>query len=380
MPSPSSHRLSVSVALSRARSADTMPIQFHFQSQTIPAYEWLELITLCLTPYATHILVGLAPSVVTSLPPPPWHKWINLYNPTTILWRYLMVADRRVRCRAGYWTPAMMAVTNAIFWTGRGWDGSEAAVRKYQRWLVRTPTKSTVELLSAPMVAVVVVIGQGGLALYQAIAIAAQGRLMFDGLASVFLPLSIVSLFRLLPARWLAVDFAFRNAGDHDGDGIPLQDLDHPFVFAEDNVGDGADADPFAAAQFESQVSYAAVLLRFTFMLLILLLFVAQVFHIMDWFHNAFSVASVSEHLLYHMLTTVTLVVFTTYLVRGEGNTTVLPCVNSPWYTCYTIFWYLFGLYVIILNCLETRRTSCGIYTTLAPSAGQDSVICPPQT
>ncbi len=356
----------------QTNSEDMAIEEFHLQGGSIRPYEWLALITLCFAPFAAHILVGLAPTVMTCTSPPPWHARINLYNPIVILWRYLMVADRRLRCRPGQWTPALMAVTSVVFWTAKGWDGSAAHMRRHKLLLIRPPPRNTVDILSAPMLGVAVVTAQGALAVYQIGAVVAQGRAMFDAMPNVFLPLAIISLFRLLPARWLAYDFAFQNASDMDA--IPLCDLDEPEDI--ENGHNHQQEQGEEAGELESQLSASALILRTLFMAALLGVFVGQIFHILEWPHGHFTVAAVSEHLLYHTLIATALAIYSFHLVRGEADSTVLPSINSLWFTVYTIAWYLMAVYVIVVNGMETRRTYCGIYTTLSPSAGQDASLC----
>ncbi len=348
-------------------------IEFRVQCQNIPAYEWLGLLTLCFAPFASHILVGMPPLVLTSGRAIPWHRRLNLLNPTTIAWRYLMTTDRRLRTRRRHWTPEAMAVASAVFWTAAGrWDGAAVRAPGYQGRLFRPPPAATTPLLSTPSLGVAVVTVQGLMAVYQAVAVAGTGHPLFDGVANVFVSLAIISLFRILPARWLTQDFNFRDYDDYDDD--------------DDGGGGGGDDDKSlatplldcASPDLQSPWCPAAILLRGGFMLVLLAVFAAQALHIVAWFHATTSVSAVSEHLLYHSLITATITIFTFQLLRPDGDSTVLPCINSPWYTAYTILWYLAAVYVVVINGLETRRTSCGVYTTLPASAGLDAQLCAP--
>lgn len=98
-----------------------------YQSQDIALSEWVTLLTLCLAPLIAHVVVGTPSPSYLCTSRPKWHEWICHYNPTSVLWRYTAITDRRIRAR--FWNRADLAATNALFWTPRGWDGSEAMVQ-----------------------------------------------------------------------------------------------------------------------------------------------------------------------------------------------------------------------------------------------------------
>jgi hypothetical protein len=74
------------------------------------------------------------------------------------------------------------------------------------------------------------------------------------------------------------------------------------------------------------------------------------------------------------------LVTFSTtlvYTVCGRNDTTIIPCIKSPFYMAYTCILFSLAVLVIILTALETRRTKCGVYTTYPERLGWDRYICP---
>src|SRR6266699_343086 len=121
---------------------------FTYQSAGISFAEWISLLTLCLAPLFAHVAAGAPPpSFLTPLRHyPKWHDRIIHFNPTSILWRYYAITDRRSRSRA--WTPYQMAVANALFWTPTGWDGSETMVENGRKFCTQAPESRHVTLAS----------------------------------------------------------------------------------------------------------------------------------------------------------------------------------------------------------------------------------------
>src|SRR5436190_15830347 len=80
-------------------------------ARNTPIGEWLNMITLCLAPLATHIIFGVGKHVVLSGQHPRWTDKLPHFNPVSILWRYFAIADRRLRAKC--WDRADMAGCNA---------------------------------------------------------------------------------------------------------------------------------------------------------------------------------------------------------------------------------------------------------------------------
>ena len=97
----------------------TIPkILFTYQSQGIPFPTWFDQITLCLAPLVAHVAGGVvSPTLLpSSTPPPRWSARLPHFNPISIVWRYYIIGDRRLRARS--WDQADMAASNAVFWDG----------------------------------------------------------------------------------------------------------------------------------------------------------------------------------------------------------------------------------------------------------------------
>ena len=69
---------------------------------------------------------------------------------------------------------------------------------------------------------------------------------------------------------------------------------------------------------------------------------------------------SILTNVFYTFFLFVTLVTALFHILRGRGNTTILPSISSIWYKIYTLFLTLFVLVYLVISSLETRRTFGG--------------------
>jgi hypothetical protein len=359
-------------------------LKVNYQSHNIPFSEWLAQLTLCFTPFAAHLLTGVPPFVRTpgAKPPSLWNQ-IAFFHPITIVWRYAMIADRRIRARN--WSPAHLAATNAAFWNGARWDGSEAIMFESRDWITRAPHRNSVDWISVSVVGTVIVTIQGVQAIYQLTEILWKHVTPIQGLAGMFVPLAIGSLFRIPCALWLTNDFGYG-----DGDGLSRLDRSWPLSRPETGrtgdstvplgIGGTLHLDDHLVVRdgsMRSPMSRKAVLFRLFYLLFILALILAfGVGHILAQPGVPDVASAFILHILYMSLCLVLFCLSVYYFVRQQGDTTLIPCINSTWYTLFTILWYVWAVACIIVTCLEIRRTSCGVYTSFPISAGLDHQLC----
>jgi hypothetical protein len=378
-----------------ARRAAGVP----YQSAGIPFNEWLAQLTLCFAPFAAHILNGVPTTVMTEHSSPSWTSKINFYNPTTILWRYVIITDRRIRCKN--WTAKDMAASNAAFLVGADssgsvtpsgatdrWDGSEDIMVRIREWLIRPPPHSRVSLLSVSVISTLVVVAQGIQALYEIVAQTKTGVPYIQGLSGVFLPLAIFSLIRLPPAMWLSNDFAYgaiSSGRPEPSDSVemdfhPLHKQQQRMSYLEDHQDEHLPSDSIRNNEnkMRPQRYWQAVLFRLIIIFILLCFVLVGVGHLLTnkEFTGEFNTAGITELLLYNLWVFVTLIIFVVYGVRGKANTTIIPCVASRWYLAYTLIWYAGAVAVIVLNSVQMRRTKCGVYTTYTVKDGLDDKLC----
>ncbi|KAK4160543.1 hypothetical protein QBC43DRAFT_338020 [Cladorrhinum sp. PSN259] len=359
-------------------TVNTGAFQFgiHLQSQDIKFNEWLAQFTQCLAPWATHVLVGVPTIVNLTDKSIKWHRYIPLYSPLSIYWRYLIICDRRVRCRD--WNPERMAATCTMFWDGSRWSSTERETKEHLHRLVRSPPYSRTPVLSVPMLGTMVVLLQGAQALYEVFNVGSAGFVLTQGVAGVFFPIAVSSFFRLVPAFWITNDFAFRDGPSEDLEASsPATELAHLSNGTALSVNCVTDSEP---PIFDSQTCWKAILVRAVAMAIIIAIFVSQVQHISPSFTSSSwdleSASNLAVHFLYHGLVGIMVVLFSYYLCRKRGDDVAIACINSKWYTAWTILWYLGAVAVITINAVEMRRTYCGAYTTFLPAAGLDKQLC----
>jgi hypothetical protein len=59
-----------------------------------------------------------------------------------------------------------------------------------------------------------------------------------------------------------------------------------------------------------------------------------------------------------------TIAILAFYILRGDTNTTVIPCVNHTWYKIYTGAFFVMMVILLMVSALETGKTPCGTLTT----------------
>jgi hypothetical protein len=156
-----------------------------------------------------HLLSGAPQPTFLSCTRPRWHDRIGHYNPVSILWRYGAITDRRIRATA--WGPADLAATNALFWTSRGWDGSDEMAARSQAFALRLPRTGHSPLVSTDTTKTVVTTLQGlqTLAMFCGPIFDKTEHAPSFALGTLFSGMAFWGLFRLLAARWLTDDFVY---------------------------------------------------------------------------------------------------------------------------------------------------------------------------
>lgn len=184
-----------------------LPFNVEFNNQSnVNLNDWISNLTLCLAPLLTHLIVGVPSPVYLCQRRPRWHNYIGHFNPTSIIWRYFAITDRRANTKPKNWTSTKMSASNALFWTSDGWDGSEQMIAKSARFLIRKPQTTRIDIFSFSALKTVVITFQGLQAL-----LATTSRFFGGGnfrdtisIATIFFPLAMLGLLRLPAALWLA--------------------------------------------------------------------------------------------------------------------------------------------------------------------------------
>lgn len=377
------------------------------------------MLTLCLAPLIAHIIAGVPNPVILQNPAPHWTARVCHYNPTSILWRYFVIVDRRARART--WTALDMAACNAEFWTGTRWDGSEGMITRTRSRCLRFSAHSRVDLVSASTLKTVVITFQGVQACYALLAGLKGGRYgLTSGVHTIFFPLAVLGLVRLPAALWLSEEYAYAcgvwaadpltdrlvtslstsfapiaRSGGHPEMELStttmvnrLNTSDDPS--ARENAGSYTGLHPMYLLEDEHTAADGlfypihdsrGIATRVLFPISILGLWVLNLLYFRPSTDVIWTAANLSVNVYYFFILTVTALVITAYIVKGDSTTTIIPCISSTWYKVYTYIIFILTLILLIVSALETQRTPCGQYTTystaLITEKGWMQWICP---
>lgn len=377
-----------------------------YQSYDISLVDWFSLLTLCLAPLIVHIVVGVPKPTYLDRSRPKWHQRLCHYNPTSIIWRYAIITDRRIRCPGASWDANVFAATNALFWTADGWDGSEDTVEVSSEQCLRLPEGARAPLFSGDVLSTLIITLQGFQAAYT---IASSFGTWSDStsrktaslaLDTLFFPLALMGLLRLVCACWLTSEYAYaesltvhrsaafempyrrsaNTAGGAGGAGAGTAGSTDRLL-SEWHL---ARSPTFAPARFLKVSFWASILFRVVFLFLLLGLLALPVLYLTlePWLilqvvgvEMEISTTLFAIILLYLVLFAGTFVILSFYFYRG-CTSTIIPCIQSIWYTVYTGIIMALVLVLFVVACLETRKTPCGTYTSFAVAAGGDAMAC----
>jgi hypothetical protein len=373
--------------LSLVSSATAAPseilLKLSYQSKGISFSDWVSLFTLCLTPLAVHVIAG-TPDVVClyyARKHLNWHQRFSQYNPTTIVWRYFAIADRRIRAKE--WNAADMAASNALFWTPRGWDGSEEMIQRSRPYCLKLPDEPRATLFSKSSVNTAVITIQGVQAMAILIGGFTKGATSNFALDTIFSPLAVLGLLRLCAAPWLTDDYSYAEHEDRSTTPALRERTDGsktlPYVSkarAVSSMGLFEPEDDALETRFHPVDSWRGRLFRIFFLIPVLFLWV-MCFLFLFYDARGDTLTLFLINIFFMLFLSATVTTYAYYFVRGRSATTVIPCIVSTWYQIYTGILMLIALVLIVVAALETRKTKCGSYTTWPVSLTRnDEWIC----
>ncbi len=353
----------------RVLPLEILPVTY--QSHDIPLSDWISILTLCLAPLIAHVTAGTPRPSYLSGHRPRWHDRICHYNPTSILWRYAAIADRRIRARS--WGPIEVAATNALFWTSRGWDASEEMVDLSLAHCTHLPEQSRIALFSLETIKTIIITCQG----IQAISLL-TGSLsggvgdyvrpftVLMAVDIVFFPLAFIGLLRLFCCLWLTDDFLYSGSMTFDCDTIPQTS-----ARSADRLVYCVDDPP--TNRFRATSFWPSRLFRVLYLLPILGLWIMTV--IVMLVAGYLTATDFLVVLLFFVLLGATAAIFSYSFAIGHTTTTIVPCISSLWYKIYSGMIMALAVVLIIVASIETRKNPCGKYTSGVGSDG-DALAC----
>lgn len=366
-------------------------IAFNYQSHTIDFSDWATLLTLCLAPLIAHVVAGVPPPVYLHGNKPRWHDRICLYNPTSILWRYLAIVDRRSRAKS--WTRLDLAASNAIFWDGEKWNGSEEMIQRSRDFCVRTPKHHHIELLSSSTLITLIVTLQGLQAVYSIIDGSVSHSISHSysarvSIGTIFFPLAWFGLLRLPAALWLTNDYIYRHNEDWDLTRSLDIELTTPKSSKEPESARVLELaqttsfldSPSLEERFHSHRGWPTTLLRSFYMIMImgplalcLWLLLRDANHSIQ---KRWTLTNFSLVLTFLLFLSATAAIMLRYIYLNHCRSTIIPCIAARWYKVYTYILFATMFCVFVLAGLETRKTPCGVFTTYSEASTADYVLC----
>ena len=335
-------------------------------SWSIPFTDWISLLTLCFAPLIAHIIAGAPPPTILDSTRPRWHDRAVLFNPTSILWRYFAIVDRRLRSRLGYWTRERAAASNAIFWTRNGWDGSKEMITSSRRFIVDLPEKPRAKLLSKSSLQSVIVAAQGVQATWLLVVnlVDTNSRNSYTlAVDTVFVPLAAMGLLRAFPAFWLLDDFSYSY--DHTNCEEKLQ-------------GQSSSAQ---TSDLDFTATWGSRILRLCMLITIMLMWTMCLFQLGiggGHLSNTLTPSLLLANLYYMFWLVGTSIIFVVYFIRGHTNSTIIPCISSVWYKVYCMILTLATIVLIVVVAIETQQLPCGRTSTRPFVIGTDiTLYCP---
>jgi hypothetical protein len=278
-----------------------------------------------------------------------------------------------------------MVGTNALFWTSRGWDGSEQMVDASLPQCIYIPNQSRIRLLSREMLKSVIVTLQG----VQAVVIVVstmtspgndEGFVPNIALDNIFFPLAVLGLLRLCAGLWLTDEYLYTAQASSGADESPLPSANpsqrNLHRLSMDSLLDHSAQPPVPQiGRFRPVTFWGSILFRVSFLLPIfgflglLILYMVPFEGPIVYVATAFIMA-----VFYFIFFSATLLICSWYFARG-ATSTVIPCASTLWYKIYTMIFAALAVALIVVSALETRNTPCGKYTSLSGLQG-DVAAC----
>jgi hypothetical protein len=270
------------------------------------------------------------------------------------------------RATATNWTPYDAATANSAFWTGTSWNGSLGTAKIARASCTRAGTRSRVRPLSKSAAQTIIVALQAAQTETDLVTSWKHPNPADNiALPNIFAFITLLGMYRLLVAPWLVEDFSFVDFDDHSAIHVRK-------TLRDESPVSKTSIDP------DRSKSWCIWAIRILF---ICPLTTPTVLN------TALSIPVGSQGLLYTATRTV-LLTFGTYIVsttlcifgwqmyRKQDTHVVLPAVNSCFYKVFTLSVFAGLLALLVIACLETRRTFCGVYTTISKDLNMDALTC----
>jgi len=283
---------------------------------------------------------------------------------------------------------ADMAASNAIFWDGYRWDGSEQLMVQSRQWVTKLPQQNRVDWVSSSSLATVAMTAQG----ISAVALLVQARendwrAPAWGITDIFNMLAGLSFARLPASLWLSDEYGseaikrqsvardvqlsqvsafWKNSTAMSGYRILTPDAG-PNPFHEFQV-------PIVISRLKPNSSFGARLWTILGIVATTSCRGVGIYSTVAGlgprpFVIITQLSSLCVCMYYFVLTLCAALIFIFYILKGQAGNTVLPCMNTMWYKWLNIV-------MIVLACL--MFTTSALEATILPNGTVTTYPIPP--
>ncbi|KAF2141095.1 uncharacterized protein K452DRAFT_45192 [Aplosporella prunicola CBS 121167] len=333
---------------------------FTYQSQDINFGEWTTLITLCLAPVLTHILIGAPEQIIIARPGPSWLDSISHYNPISIFWRYYAITDRRIRTTN--WNADDMVAANSAVWSESGWYSPQMLDKRALNGTYgQFPRKNRISLISTSAFKTLIITLQGVQSMYY-IRPFPGWKLYSRSFATIFGALAMMGFLRLSAAPWLLDDSASLQPAYSVYNAYPST---LNLMSEDDSV---AEDDPMSRRL--PRRSSRGIIVRVYFLWLAAVVLGLAISNYVLTYKGPdiyMSATFLAETIFFCFLLGTGTFIAGYYIITDRSDSTILPCFNSLWYKYYTVVLYAMAISFIVVSALETRKTPEGAYVDYPP-------------
>ncbi|KAJ3579989.1 hypothetical protein NPX13_g581 [Xylaria arbuscula] len=336
--------------------------------------DWVTLLTLSFAPLIAHIVAGAPRPSYLCNKRPRWDERICHYNPTSIIWRYYSILDRRLRSRS--WSRPDLAAANALFWTEKGWDGNEHMVIRSLPHCTYLPSSAHANALSDETFKSIVTALQGFQELYLVI-LSYRGLYFADiqylGADRIFYPLALLGLLRIFATPWLSSDFRYTSRLEIAAALVDKANEPSSGRLSLDSLIQMPCETSIALENYRLPSCWRSRILRTTYMSILLGIWWLTLLWVVPIPYNGrqgryFTVTSFLVAIVYLTLTSVSVAVHLHYFIGRQTTSTIIPCASHMWYKIYTIVMFAVMAVISIISLVETTKSACGKYTSLPPT------------
>lgn len=281
-----------------------------------------------------------------------------------------------------------MAASNAYFWTAQGWDGSVAMMEKSRPFALRLPPHHHIRLVSGSAVTSLIVTLQGVMAiktLVNGTTSTSSGNFSTTiSISSIFYPLAFFGLLRLFAALWLTDDYLYygdienwRNSPAASSYATASKEPPNVEIRRQTTMALLEPEHDLSSDRFHPTNSWRGIMFRIVYLVPICcLMAICLVYVVPGHGSSEFSLTTLLVVVFYLTFLVASLFLYGFYFLAGRTTSTIIPCATSLWYKIYTAILMALMLVLVIIACLETRITPCGLYTTYPDKPIYDISIC----